>query len=82
VIREIEIWRVAVLMVNRYADEPEANSFKRAEELRPKCASRRSSPKLEGRAIYAFPALALLFNEAGWALLRSDDLQSSSSPHP
>jgi len=27
VIREIEIWRVAVLMVNRYADEAEANSF-------------------------------------------------------
>jgi hypothetical protein len=33
VIREIEIWRVAVLMVNRYADEAEANSFQRAEEL-------------------------------------------------
>ena len=30
--REIEIWRVAVLMVNRYADEAEANSFLRAEE--------------------------------------------------
>ena len=28
VIREIEIWRVAVLMVNRYADEAEANSFR------------------------------------------------------
>ena len=33
VISEIEIWRVAVLMVNRYADEGEANSFMRAEEL-------------------------------------------------
>ena len=33
VIREIEIWRVAVLMVNRYADEAEANSFRRAEQL-------------------------------------------------
>jgi maleamate amidohydrolase len=33
VIREIEIWRVAVLMINRYADEAEANSFRRAEEL-------------------------------------------------
>ena len=33
VIREIEIWRVAILMVNRYADEAEANSFMRAEEL-------------------------------------------------
>ena len=33
VIREIEIWRVAVLMVNRYADEAKANSFRRAEEL-------------------------------------------------
>jgi hypothetical protein len=32
VIREIEIWRVAVLMINRYADEAEANSFLRAEE--------------------------------------------------
>jgi hypothetical protein len=32
VIREIEICRVAVLMVNRYADEAEANSFRRAEE--------------------------------------------------
>jgi hypothetical protein len=30
VIREIEIWRVAVLMVNRY--EAEANSFRRAAE--------------------------------------------------
>jgi hypothetical protein len=33
VIREIEIWRVAVLMIKRYADEAEANSFGRAEEL-------------------------------------------------
>src|SRR5712671_4072685 len=32
VIREIEIWRVAVLMVDRYADEAEANSFRRARE--------------------------------------------------
>jgi hypothetical protein len=39
VIREIEIWRVAVLLINRYADEAEANSFMRAEELRPKCGS-------------------------------------------
>ena len=31
-IREIEIWRVAVLMVNRYADEAQANSFQRPEE--------------------------------------------------
>ena len=45
-IREIEIWRVAILMVNRYADEAEANSFQRAEELRPKGESRRSAPKL------------------------------------
>ena len=34
VIREIEIWRVAVLMVNRYADEAEANSSCRAQEAR------------------------------------------------
>ena len=33
VIREMEIWRVAMLMINRYADEAEANSFWRAEEL-------------------------------------------------
>jgi hypothetical protein len=33
VIRQIEIWCVAVLMVNCYADEAEANSFRRAEEL-------------------------------------------------
>ena len=45
-IREIEIWRVAVLMVNRYADEAEAYSFMGAEELRPKGESRRSAPKL------------------------------------
>jgi hypothetical protein len=45
-IREIEIWRVAVPMVNRYADEAEANRLGRAEELRPKCDSRRSAPKL------------------------------------
>ena len=33
VIREIEIWRVAMLMVNRYADGAGANSFQRAEQL-------------------------------------------------
>jgi hypothetical protein len=33
VIREIDIWRVAVLMVNRYADEAKANSDRRAAEL-------------------------------------------------
>ena len=33
VIREIEIWRVAVLMLSRYAGDAEANSFQRAEEL-------------------------------------------------
>lgn len=33
VIREIEIWRVALLMLNRYANEAEANSFGRAVEL-------------------------------------------------
>ena len=32
-IREIDIWRVAVLMVNRYADEAKANSDWRAAEL-------------------------------------------------
>ena len=32
-IREIEIWRVAVLMIKRHADEAETNSFRRALEL-------------------------------------------------
>src|SRR5215469_15928231 len=32
VLREIEIWRVAVLMVSRCAGEADANSFRRAEE--------------------------------------------------
>jgi len=31
--REIEIWRVAVLMVNRYADEAKLNSLRRFAEL-------------------------------------------------
>ena len=33
VIREIEIWRAAVLMLSRYAGDAEANSFRRATEL-------------------------------------------------
>ena len=41
-IREIDIWRVAVLMVNRYAEEAKANSDRRAAELCPKGESRRS----------------------------------------
>jgi hypothetical protein len=57
VIREIEIWRVAVLMVNRYADEAEANSFRRAEELRPKGESRRSAPKLAAEGDHAGAAI-------------------------
>ena len=57
VIREIEIWRVAVLMVNRYADEAEANSFMRAEELRPRCESRRSAPKLAAEGDQAGAAI-------------------------
>ena len=32
-IQEIDIWRVAVLMVNRYADDAEANADRRAAEL-------------------------------------------------
>ena len=32
-VQEIEIWSVAVMMINRYADKAEANSFRRAEEL-------------------------------------------------
>ena len=33
VIQEIDIWRVAVLMVKRYADDAEANADRRADEL-------------------------------------------------
>jgi len=33
VIQEIDIWRVAVLMVNRYADDAEASADRRADEL-------------------------------------------------
>jgi hypothetical protein len=57
VIREIEICRVAVLMINRYADEAEANSFRRAEELRPKGESRRSAPKLVAEGDHAGAAI-------------------------
>jgi hypothetical protein len=32
-IREIDIWRVAVLMVKRYAKDAEANADRRADEL-------------------------------------------------
>jgi hypothetical protein len=32
-IREIDIWRVALLMVKRYADDAEANADRRADEL-------------------------------------------------
>jgi hypothetical protein len=32
-IRETDIWRVALLMVNRYADAAEANADRRADEL-------------------------------------------------
>jgi hypothetical protein len=57
VIREIEIWRVAVLMINRYADEAEASSFRRAEELRPKRESRRYAPKLAAEGDQAGAAI-------------------------
>jgi hypothetical protein len=33
VIQEIDIWRVAVLMVNRYPDEAKASSDRRAAEI-------------------------------------------------
>jgi hypothetical protein len=35
-----------------------------------------------GRATDAFPRLGIAINEEGWATLRNDDLQSSSSGHP
>jgi hypothetical protein len=57
VIREIEIWRVAVLMVHRSADEVEANSFRCAVELRPKGESRRSAPKLAAEGDHAGAAI-------------------------
>jgi hypothetical protein len=57
VIPEIEIWRVAVLMVSRYADEAEANIFVRAEELRPRGESRRSAPKLAAEGDHAGAAI-------------------------
>jgi hypothetical protein len=36
VIQDIDIWRVAVLMVKRYADDAEANADRRADELETK----------------------------------------------
>ena len=57
VVREIEIWRVALRMVNRYAGDAEANSFQRAVELRPKCESRRSAPKLAADGDHAGAAI-------------------------
>ena len=56
-IQEIEIWRVAVLMIKRHADEAEANSFRRAEELPPKGESRRSAPKLATEGDHAGAAV-------------------------
>jgi len=53
VIREIEIWGVAVLMINRYAGDAEAKGFGRAVELRPKGESRRSAPKLAAEGDHA-----------------------------
>ena len=56
-IREIEIWRVAVLMANRYAADADANSFRRAVKLRPKGESRRSAPKLAANGDHAGSAM-------------------------
>ena len=55
--REIEIWRAAVLMLSRYAGDAEANSFRRAVELRPKGESRRSAPKLAAEGDHAGAAI-------------------------
>jgi hypothetical protein len=57
VIREIEIWRAAVLMLSRYAGDAEASSFRRAVELRPKGESRRSAPKLAAEGDHAGAAI-------------------------
>ena len=57
VIREIEIWRAAVLMLSRYAGDAEANRFRRAVELRPKGESRRSAPKLAAEGDHAGAAI-------------------------
>jgi hypothetical protein len=56
VIREIEIWRAAVRMLSRYAGDAEANSFRRAMELR-QCESRRSAPKLAAEGDHAGAAI-------------------------
>lgn len=37
VIREIDIWRVAVLMIKRYTNDAEANAERRADELEAEC---------------------------------------------
>jgi hypothetical protein len=57
VIREIEIWRAAVLMLSRYAGDAEANRFRRAVELRPMGESRRSAPKLAAEGDHAGAAI-------------------------
>jgi hypothetical protein len=56
-IREIEMWRAAVLMLSRYAGDAEANSFRRTVELRPKGESRRSAPKLAAEGDHAGAAI-------------------------
>ena len=89
VIREIEIWREAVLMVNRYADEAEANSFQRAEELRPKGESRRSAPKLAagGRSRWGGYLASdhchdrATYRHNGAAKLINSRIQSSADPY-
>jgi len=57
VIREINIWGVSVLMLNRYADDAEANADRRAGELRPRGESRHSAPKLETEGDHAGAAI-------------------------
>jgi hypothetical protein len=52
-----------------YQRRPEANSFRRAEELRPKCESRRSAPKLAAEG-----------DHAGAAIWRRSQSRSSSLP--
>ena len=44
-------------MANRYAGDADANSFRRAVELRPKGESRRSAPKLAAEGDHAGAAI-------------------------
>ena len=66
--QEIDIWRVAVLMVKRYADDTEANADRRADELetegdsswRGDLASGHNSDRPANRHIWITPLILVL----------------------